>query len=96
VQASRSFLTSSSITPPKATIAGHTEFSRPDNGAYYILEPDRSRYANYSGAGNTLNTNHPVVRRMIVDSLRYWWKRCMWMAFGSIWHRFSAAMSRGA
>ena len=43
-----------------------------DNNAYYVLEPDRSRYANYSGTGNTLNTNHPVVRRMIVDSLRYW------------------------
>ena len=33
---------------------------------------DRSRYANYTGCGNTLNANHPVVRRMIVDSLRYW------------------------
>jgi len=43
-----------------------------DNRAYYILEPDRSRYANYSGTGNTLNANHPIVRRMIVDSLRYW------------------------
>jgi glycogen operon protein len=44
-----------------------------DNTTYYILEePDRSRYANYSGTGNTLNANHPVVRRMIVDSLRYW------------------------
>jgi len=43
-----------------------------ENEAYYILEPDRSHYANYSGTGNTLNTNHPVVRRMIVDSLRYW------------------------
>ena len=43
-----------------------------DNGACYILERDRSRYANYSGTGNTLNANHPVVRRMIVDSLRYW------------------------
>ncbi len=43
-----------------------------ENAAYYILEPDRSRYANYSGTGNTLNANHPVVRRMIVDSLRYW------------------------
>jgi isoamylase len=43
-----------------------------DNTAYYILERDRSRYANYSGTGNTLNANHPVVRRMIVDSLRYW------------------------
>ncbi|MBM4111866.1 MAG: glycogen debranching protein GlgX [Phycisphaerae bacterium] len=43
-----------------------------DNRAYYLLEPDRSRYANYSGTGNTLNANHAVVRRMIVDSLRYW------------------------
>jgi len=43
-----------------------------DNSAYYILEPDPSRYANYSGTGNTLNANHPIVRRMIVDSLRYW------------------------
>jgi isoamylase len=43
-----------------------------DNSTYYILEQDRSRYANYSGTGNTLNTNHPVVRRMILDSLRYW------------------------
>jgi isoamylase len=43
-----------------------------DNRAYYILEADRSRYANYSGCGNTLNANHPIVRRMIVDSLKYW------------------------
>ena len=43
-----------------------------DNSTYYILDQDRSRYANYSGTGNTLNTNHPIVRRMIVDSLRYW------------------------
>ncbi len=43
-----------------------------DNTVYYILEQDRSRYANYSGTGNTLNANHPIVRRMIVDSLRYW------------------------
>ena len=43
-----------------------------DNRAYYILEQDQSRYSNYSGTGNTLNANHPIVRRMIVDSLRYW------------------------
>ena len=43
-----------------------------DNNTYYILEDDRSRYANYSGTGNTLNANHSVVRRMILDSLRYW------------------------
>jgi len=43
-----------------------------DNRAYYVLEQDRSHYANYSGTGNTLNGNHPVVRRMILDSIRYW------------------------
>ena len=43
-----------------------------DNRGYYILEPDRSRYANYSGTGNTLNANHPIVRRLILDSIRYW------------------------
>jgi len=43
-----------------------------DNSAYYILEQDSSRYADYTGCGNTLNANHPIVRRMIVDSLRYW------------------------
>jgi len=43
-----------------------------ENGAYYILEQDRTRYSNYTGTGNTLNANHPIVRRLIVDSLRYW------------------------
>ncbi len=43
-----------------------------DNSAYYILEQDRRWYSNYSGTGNTLNADHPIVRRMILDSLRYW------------------------
>lgn len=43
-----------------------------DNSTYYILQQDRARYADYTGCGNTLNANHAVVRRMIVDSLRYW------------------------
>jgi isoamylase len=43
-----------------------------DNSAYYVLEKDQARYANYSGTGNTLNANHSIVRRMILDSLRYW------------------------
>ena len=43
-----------------------------DNPTYYLLEEDRSRYANFTGTGDTLNANHPVVRRMIVDSARYW------------------------
>lgn len=43
-----------------------------DNPNYYLLKDGGSQYADYSGCGNTLNANHPVVRRMIVDSLRYW------------------------
>ncbi len=43
-----------------------------DNPTYYILENGGARYAKYSGCGNTLNANHPIVRRMILDSLRYW------------------------
>jgi isoamylase len=43
-----------------------------ENGVYYVFERDRSRYADFTGTGNTLNANQPIVRRMIVDSLRYW------------------------
>ncbi len=42
-----------------------------DNSTYYMLTP-HGRYENYSGTGNTLNCNHPVVRNMLIDSLRYW------------------------
>jgi isoamylase len=42
------------------------------NDFYYILENDKSRYADYTGCGNTLNANQPIVRRLIQDSLRYW------------------------
>ncbi len=42
------------------------------NEIYYILDNDRAQYANYSGTGNTLNANQSIVRRMILDSLRYW------------------------
>jgi isoamylase len=42
------------------------------NDTYYLLEADRARYADYTGTGNTLNANEAVVRRLIVDSLRYW------------------------
>lgn len=43
-----------------------------DNRVYYTLEEDKSHYANYSGCGNTLNANQPIVRRMIIDSLHFW------------------------
>jgi isoamylase len=42
-----------------------------DNSLYYMLAPDGS-YRNFSGTGNTLNCNHPVVRELIMDSLHYW------------------------
>jgi isoamylase len=42
------------------------------NDVYYILEKDKSRYADYTGCGNTLNANQSIVRRLIQDSLRYW------------------------
>ena len=45
-----------------------------DNAIYYTLEEDQSQYANYTGTGNTLNANNPIVRRMIIDSLHFWVK----------------------
>jgi glycogen operon protein len=42
-----------------------------DNELYYLLD-DRGRYLNYSGCGNTVNCNHPVVRDLIMTCLRYW------------------------
>ena len=43
-----------------------------DNPTYYILENGGANYANYTGCGNTLNANQPIVKRMIIDSLCYW------------------------
>jgi glycogen operon protein len=42
------------------------------NSEYYILEPEKQYYSNYSGTGNTLNGNRSIARRLILDSLRYW------------------------
>ena len=43
-----------------------------ENSTYYILDRDRSRYANYSGTGNTFSATDTVARRLILDSLHYW------------------------
>jgi glycogen operon protein len=43
-----------------------------ENSFYYILGKDKATYANYTGAGNTLKANHSIVKRLILDSLRYW------------------------
>ena len=42
-----------------------------DNRTYYMLMPD-GRYFNFSGCGNTMNCNDPVVRNVVLDCLRYW------------------------
>ena len=42
-----------------------------DNNVYYMLTPD-GKYYNFSGCGNTLNCNHPMVRDLILNCLRYW------------------------
>ena len=47
-------------------------FRGTDHEAYYILDPKTRADTNYSGCGNTLNGSHPVTKRMIVDSLRFW------------------------
>lgn len=42
------------------------------NDIYYILGPDQATYADFTGCGNTFDANEAVVRRLILDSLRYW------------------------
>ena len=51
---------------------GHTiSFRGIDNKTYYMLTPE-GYYFNFSGCGNTLNCNNPIVRNMVLDCLRYW------------------------
>jgi glycogen operon protein len=55
------------ITGPTLSLRGF------DNPTYYILDAaNRARYVDDTGCGNTINGNEPVVRRMILDCLRYW------------------------
>lgn len=46
-------------------------FKGVDNNVYYLLTPD-GKYYNFSGCGNTLNCNNPIVQQMILECLRYW------------------------
>jgi len=43
-----------------------------DNAVYYMMEKNGRDYRNFTGCGNTVNCNHPVVRDFIIDCLRYW------------------------
>jgi len=43
-----------------------------DNQTYYMADPATGRYLDFSGCGNTLNCNHPIVRNLVLSCLRYW------------------------
>jgi glycogen operon protein len=43
-----------------------------DNTIYYLLDAETREYLNYSGCGNTVNCNHPIVRNLIMNVLRWW------------------------
>jgi glycogen operon protein len=43
-----------------------------DNATYYLLEAATGRYENYTGCGNTLHCQHPVVQDLLLEALRYW------------------------
>jgi len=49
-----------------------TSFRGIDNTIYYLLDPRTRAYLNFSGCGNTCNCNHPIVRKLIMDALRWW------------------------
>ncbi|WP_051309050.1 glycogen debranching protein GlgX [Desulfogranum japonicum] len=49
-----------------------TSFRGIDNTIYYLLDPWTRAYLNFSGCGNTCNCNHPIVRNLIIDALRWW------------------------
>jgi glycogen operon protein len=49
-----------------------TSFRGIDNTIYYLLDPWTRAYLNFSGCGNTCNCNHPIVRQLIMDALRWW------------------------
>lgn len=49
-----------------------TSFRGIDNSIFYLLDSDNKQYLNYSGCGNTCNCNHPVMRHLIMDMLRWW------------------------
>ena len=52
-----------------------------------MLTPD-GYYYNFSGCGNVMNCNHPIVRKFIIDCLRYWVINYRWMDSGLTLHLF--------
>lgn len=62
------------------------------NNIYYLLDPKTNEYFNFSGCGNTVNCNHPVVQEFIIDCLRYW---VMEMHVDGFRFDLASIMSRG-
>ncbi len=66
-----------------------------ENSFYYILGKDKATYANYTGAGNTLKANHSIVKRLILDSLRYPRQRSShWSGDGAAFHPRHAGVTQ--
>ncbi|MCM2257822.1 MAG: glycogen debranching protein GlgX [Vicinamibacteria bacterium] len=63
-----------------------------DNSIYYMLDPKTGKYRDYTGCGNTLNCNHPVVRELVLDALRYWGSN---MGVDGFRFDLAAVLSRG-
>ncbi len=60
-------------TPEGGPMGPTFSFRGIDNASYYRLNPaDAGRYLDFSGTGHTINTQHPRIRQLVVDSLRYW------------------------
>ena len=59
-------------TPEGDQMGPTISFRGLDNASYYMLGKDRRTYLNYAGTGNTVNVDHPMVLRLVMDSLRYW------------------------
>ena len=64
-----------------------------DDGSYYLQDGDRGRYLDVTGTGNTLNVNHPLVQRLVLDSLRYWVRE---MRVDGFRFDLAAVLSRGS
>ena len=64
------------------------------NDVYYTLDGDKSLYADYTGCGNTLNANQPIVRWLILNSLRYWVSQMHVDEFRLISRRYFPAMKK--
>ena len=59
-------------TGENSQIASTFSFRGLANTTYYITNPHSGHYIDFTGCGNTVNCNHPVVRNLILDALRYW------------------------